>query len=75
VVDARVKSFSVENGESGCLTTRQKMTAVVDAQSQEPPNNPTADELKASMGSGSEVDGNLGTKHSHVPVHFVYGPC
>jgi len=51
------------------------MTAVVDAQLQEPPNNPTADELKASMGSGSEVDGNLGTKHSHVPVHFVYGPC
>ena len=68
VVDARVKSSCVENGESSCLTTVWKMTAVVDTQSQEQPANLTADELKASLGAGSAGDSNLGTQRSHVSV-------
>ena len=58
VVYARVKSFCVENRHFISLTTLWKMAAVADAEAQEPSANPTADELKTSMGSASAGPGS-----------------
>ena len=48
------------------------MSAVVDAQLQESPTNPTANELKASIGKGSAGDSNLGAQRLRV-VSFGSG--
>jgi len=68
VVVARVNSFCATSARSVFLTAIRKMTAVVDAQSQEPPAIPSADELKVSLAAGSAGDSNLGIQRWHVLV-------
>jgi len=64
---ARAKCFFCRIPSFQFLSTICKMSAVVDAESEDPPTKPTADELKLSMGTCSA---DAGTQRSRVAVYF-----